>query len=313
MLGRMPGTDWKEVIGPDEEARFTRYGDQLVAGASGRGRALHKKQHLGLRATVEVPALTGPIASGLFAQPGTHDALIRLSNGSPAMQPDRKPDIRGFALRITADGDGALGGKTTAQCFVMINTPTFAFPDVDQFMAVALAAPRGPIAILRALMKTHGFFGAFKHARALDKGIKKPFAGFARETFHTAAPIAWGAYAAKVRIVPVDAPDAPAPNDRDWSEDVKARLANGLRWDLQAQLYEDEATTPIEDPRVEWTTPVATVARVTAPPQDPAAIADEVERASFDPWAALAAHRPLGEIMRARKVAYYASQRARAG
>ena len=32
-----------------------------------------------------------------------------------------------------------------------------------------------------------------------------------------------------------------------------------------------------------------------------------MERDHFDPWMALADHRPLGEIMRARKAAYYAS------
>jgi hypothetical protein len=36
-----------------------------------------------------------------------------------------------------------------------------------------------------------------------------------------------------------------------------------------------------------------------------------VEQATFDPWQALAAHRPLGAIMRARKHAYFASQKTR--
>jgi len=31
----------------------------------------------------------------------------------------------------------------------------------------------------------------------------------------------------------------------------------------------------------------------------------------FDPWDALADHRPVGEIMRARKAAYFASQKER--
>ena len=37
----------------------------------------------------------------------------------------------------------------------------------------------------------------------------------------------------------------------------------------------------------------------------------DVERLRFDPWGGLAAHRPLGEIMRARKAAYFHSQKAR--
>jgi hypothetical protein len=31
----------------------------------------------------------------------------------------------------------------------------------------------------------------------------------------------------------------------------------------------------------------------------------------FDPWSGLLAHRPLGEVMRARKVAYLVSQKGR--
>ncbi|MGO9008399.1 MAG: hypothetical protein ACLQIQ_06485 [Beijerinckiaceae bacterium] len=36
-----------------------------------------------------------------------------------------------------------------------------------------------------------------------------------------------------------------------------------------------------------------------------------VEAAAFDPWSALMDHRPLGDVMRARKVVYFASQKTR--
>jgi hypothetical protein len=40
-------------------------------------------------------------------------------------------------------------------------------------------------------------------------------------------------------------------------------------------------------------------------------LAREVEAGTFDPWQALAEHRPLGEVQRARKAVYFASQQAR--
>ena len=321
MLAPMAATTWQETIGPDEETRFARYGEILVAqqrAQDGAGRALHRKQLLGLRATLTVPdGLPVEARHGLFARPGTHEARIRLSNGAGRVGPDRRPDVRGFAIRVAAEGPGALGGATAAQCFLLINTPTFAFRDVAQFMDVVEASERGQLAVLRAIMKTHGFFGGLARARALGSAFGKPFAGFARETFHSAAPIACGPYAAKVRLVPVDAAATPAPDADDWSRDVTARLASGpLRWDLQLHFFEDEQRTPIEDPTIEWTTSPVTVARLEAPAQDPAspegrALQDEIERGVFDPWQALIEHRPLGEIMRARKAAYFASQRAR--
>ncbi|MGZ3429370.1 MAG: catalase, partial [Polyangia bacterium] len=66
----------------------------------------------------------------------------------------------------------------------------------------------------------------------------------------------------------------------------------------------------------EASAPYVTVARLTIPEQeldgaDAKKLADEIEQATFDPWEALAAHRPLGAIMRARKHAYFASQKTR--
>jgi hypothetical protein len=128
-------------------------------------------------------------------------------------------------------------------------------------------------------------------------------------------PLANGPYAVRVRLVPVD-PGAPATGD-DWAADVSARLASApLRYELQLQFFCEEAVTPIEDPTVDWPTPYLTVAHLTVPQQDPASdegqrVQAEAEAAAFDPWSALVEHRPLGEIMRARKAAYRASQLGR--
>ena len=324
-----PSTEWRETVGSDEDARFKAYGEQLVAiqrRASERygakGRALHRNQRLGLRATVEVvDGLPAHAKQGLFAKPGRYEAQLRLSNGSHSRMSDKRPDVRGFALRINGvEGAGALGSPTTAQCFLFINTPTFSIPNAEEFMAIVNAGARGPIAILGALTKRYGFFGGLKRARALAKGIGKPFAGFARETFHTAAPVACGPYAIKLRVVPIQVPDGPPANKEDWTADVVARLAkNALTWELQVQFFVDEATTPIEQPMVLWPeadAPFVTVARMTAPAQDPAStdgksLAETIEKGVFDPWVALVEHRPLGEIMRARKAAYFASEKER--
>jgi hypothetical protein len=67
---------------------------------------------------------------------------------------------------------------------------------------------------------------------------------------------------------------------------------------------------PVEDPTVPWPedlSPYIPVARLTAGPQNAYSPARRVfvdEILSFNPFHCLAAHRPLGNIMRARRPVY---------
>ncbi len=71
-----PSTAWREQVAPDEDERFAGYARQFTAMqraksvAFGNGRALHRKQHLGLKARLEVlDALPEHARHGLFAAP----------------------------------------------------------------------------------------------------------------------------------------------------------------------------------------------------------------------------------------------------
>ena len=122
-----------------------------------------------------------------------------------------------------------------------------------------------------------------------------------------------------MRLLPASSEKNPAARD-DWGKDYAVRLAKGpLVHDLQLQFFVDEASTPIEDASVVWSeaqSPWVTVGRLTLPQQDLSSeagkkLAVDVEAGIIDPWNALAAHRPLGDVMRARKVIYFASEQAR--
>ena len=94
---REPSKDWKEIVAPDEATRFEGYANlirEIQARNSqrlGNGRGLHRKGILGLDASFEVlDGLPAHARQGLFANPGTHAALVRLSNGSqgvPVVKP----------------------------------------------------------------------------------------------------------------------------------------------------------------------------------------------------------------------------------
>lgn len=318
-------TAWAERIGADEPERHAAAARELIAmqreksATFGNGRALHRKPIAALKATLRVlDGLPERARHGLFARPGGHDVWLRLSNGAAKVQGDRTPDVRGCALRVFGvDGDAALGGRTDHQDFLLINHPAFAFPTSHHFTGLVLAASSGPVALLGWVFRSFGL-GAFGQLAHMQKIFARPFTGFATEPFFSAAPLACGPYAVRVRLAP---PAGRKPGRfADWRAELAAQLAQGpLVWRLQLQFFVDEAKTPIEDASVDWPEAVAPwldVAELVAEPQpltgaEADAFAARIEASVFDPWQALAAHRPLGEVMRARKVTYFESQKTR--
>ncbi len=322
-----PSTEWREQVAPDEALRFAEYGRQFAAlqarksSSFGPGRALHRKQIAAARGTLEVLADLPEFAGhGLFATPAALEVQVRLSNGSMDRAPDRKPDVRGLALRVLGvHGESALGhGPARSQDFLLINHSAFAFAKSDEFVDFVLAAAGGGGATVKYLIKRYGVLKGLQRLIRTIKSFGRPFAGFAATTVFSAAPIACGPYAVRVRLVPSadNGPGVKGPQD-DWNLDFAGRLRRqALRWELQLQPFVNEALTPIEDASVEWPSPYSTVARLVLPQQDMSstdgqALTQAVEASVFDPWQALAAHRPLGDVMRARKVVYFASQQGR--
>lgn len=323
----IPSTQWKETVAADETQRFAHYGQQFVAIQArkskkyGVGRALHRKQLTAARGTLEVLANLPEFARhGLFAVPGSFEVWVRLSNGGMDQAPDRRPDIRGFAFRaLGVQGESALGnGPAVSQDFALINQEVFGFASSAEFVEFVVAASNGLGALLKHLVRRYGVIAGPRRMLKLVATMGKKFSGFATETMFSAAPMACGPYAVRVRLVPASA-NAPATAgaQQDWGADFSARLRDkSLQWDLQLQPFVDMQRTPIEDASVNWPSPYTTVARLTLPKQDNAspqglALAQQVESAIFDPWQALAAHRPLGDVQRARKVVYFESQKAR--
>jgi hypothetical protein len=318
---KAPSTTWQERIPPDEDAYLQRVA-KVIAGLQrnrsarfGTGRALHRKQLLATTGTLEVlDGLPEHARHGLFATPGPHRVLARFSNGGPEVQADRVPDIRGFALKVfDIAGPAALGDVADHQDFLMINQDRLPTRDSREFIDFMEAATRGQVAALSHLFRTYGLGGGFARVRELFAALGKKFNGFAAERFNTAAPLCCGPYAVKVRLKPVGNPP-PSTRAKGIVADLRERLATGpVHWDMELQYFVDEATTPIEDAAKIWPdaeTPIVTVARLTL-----GAASDEAARLAeagkFDPWGGLAAHRPLGEVMRARKAAYFASQQGR--
>ncbi len=312
-----PSTEWRDVVLAGEAERHEAQAKEFAEMQGrkddkfGAGRALHRKQLAALRATVTVPGdLPAYAKQGIFSMANKYDAWIRLSNGGFNRAPDHVPDIRGFSIKVLGvSGRAALGGEAVTQDFALINHERFSSATSEDFTKVVTTGGSTPGKIALRLLKNPGMIPQLK---TVSGALKEPFSGFATQDFFTAAPIAYGPYAVRVKLAAASGEAKPAAS-QDWAADIYGRLENGpLNYDLQVQFFSGEEQTPIEDASINWQAPYLTVARLSIPRQLPdPAFGEEVEAARFDPWNAVAEHRPLGEVMRARKVAYFASQQHR--
>ena len=325
---KRPSKEFKEIIPEGEAQLFESYIATLTALQKakskkfGKGRLLHRKGIMGLNARLEVlPSLPVYACQGIFAKPSTFPAIIRLSNGGLDVKNDSAPDIRGFAVKVQkVSGKSVLDGSDqTEQDFLMINHSKFSVARAEDFLDMLVALSKGPLALFSTMAKRHGFFGMFGALGNLSKLMGKKFDGFMAETFSTAVPVQIGDYAAKVRIRPLDNEYIQADKS-DLSLQVKKHLQQkDITYEMQLQFFVDEETTSLEDGSKEWPeeeSPFITVAHLIIPqqPTDGAAFDDlqaQVELLKFDPWNAITEHKPLGNIMRARKAAYFASQKTR--
>lgn len=301
-------------------------------------RSVHVKSHGALRATVTVePGLPEPLAQGLFAAPGRYEALMRFSSPPGDMLDDKVSLTRALALKILGVPGERLEGSEgdVTQNFVFIDSPVFSASSAKGFLRnlkalekttdKAEGAKQALSTVLQAAEKVVELFGS-KSARLTAMGghAKTHVLG---ETFFTAAPHRHGRFIAKLSLAPAS-PELLALKDAEVELDERP---DGLReevvafmrghraeWLLQAQLCTDLEAMPIEDPSVEWdaaVSPYVTVARVVAEPQTAWSEAIESyvnDHLFFSPWRGLAAHRPLGDVMRARKPAYEHSAQYRA-
>ena len=314
----MPSKDWKEKIADDEKERFERYATILADMQRARGgtsRALHAKQHAGVRAELEVAdELPEHARVALFASPKKFDAYVRFSNGSGGRANDDKPDVRGVALKILAvPGRKLIPGMEdeTTQDILFINSDAIVFSNVDDFVWFAQVAS-SPLLPLRVF--GHFGFGAFSFLKKALASTKK-IDSLATQTYFS-QPTRFGEYAVRFSIAPKNA----APSDGKTNvlgDELAARLAKGpVAWDLRAQFFASEEKTPIEDPSRAWDAPFVPLARLTIPKMDLASddakkTSALVETLSFDPWHALEELRPLGAVMRARNPAYRESTKQR--
>lgn len=320
-----PVTNWKEDVAEGEEAAFEAYAERLramqrkLAGDSAPMRALHAKGNVGVAAMFTVlPDLPEHARVGLFAIPSTFKAYVRFSNGSGKRQHDRAGDVRGVAIKVLGvPGKKVIPGMedATTQDFLMIRSRAMPFRSVHEFVEVVTAAAGSPLVALPKILWSLGLSRGFGLLGELSRGLSVPMTSLATTTYYSPAPIRVGEYAARFQLTPHAKSEGPLPKGTaDYlGDDLRARLMKDeVTYDFQLQFYVDPERTPIENPTRAWNdedSKPLTVARLRlgkleADDKRAARVSELIEEYSFDPWHALVAHTPVGELMRARNPAY---------
>ena len=259
-------TDWKEVVPADETERFDQAARTIadiqkqIAAESGSPvlRGFHAKAHTALLAEFQVvPGLPEYARYGIFRESKSFKAWVRFSNGVGLVQGDRKPDVRGIAIKVIgAQGTGLLEGEENAhtQDFLMTNNPV-QVRNADQFVAFAKANvdPRG---VLPSLIKALGLKEALRIAKLLSSTALRPIKSVAAETYWTAGPLKFGPYAVKCLVRPSQPVHASLNllGSKDYlREELQERLKKeDIRFDFLVQYYRDPELTPMEDSSIQW-------------------------------------------------------------
>lgn len=292
-------------------------------------RAVHAKAHAILEGTFTVHAGLAPeLAQGMFARPGLHRAWLRFSTNAGDVLDDAIALPRGLAMKLDQiEGERLPGASGTSQDFVMVNVPVFNVPTAEKFAGmlrllakttdVGQGAKKALSAVLQTINRALGAVGMKEPILAGLGGA--PQVDPLGETFYSVTAFRFGDHVAKFRLRPVSASLTALTGtiiDLDGDPDgirthVRAEMgAIGGEWAFEVQLARDTERQPVEDASVLWNedeAPFAQVATLRCAPQDSWA-AGQVELVDhamrFSPWTGIAAHRPLGNLNRARRRAY---------
>jgi catalase len=301
-------------------------------------RSVHAKAHGILEAMMNVKdGLPPELSQGLFSRPGTYKTYMRISTNAGDILPDAISLPRGLALKVVGvSGKRLPDAAGSTQDFVMVNGPVFQAKTAEKFLGslkmLAKTTDRmeGTKKVMSSVLQ--GVNTALETVGISSTTVQSlggaPNADPLGETYYSVTPFRYGDYIAKFSVRPVskdltdltgreiDAQDQPDA----IREAVRAEMQHLVgEWEFCVQLCRDLEKQPVEDPTVEWDeeeAPFVAVATLRADPQDTweeAKVRHVDEEMRFSVWTGLEAHRPLGNINRARKAPYEHSSKFREG
>lgn len=298
-------------------------------------RSVHGKSHGLIYAEMEIyHNLPEHLAQGMFTQPKTLPLVMRFSTVPGDILKDKQCTPRSLALKIIGvDGERLTGSEEAiTQDFLFVNGSSFLSSSVQQFLSNLRSLSSTPDSTFEFKQFLSRIFQATSRLIESLSGASLPAdnhdgpkeTNILGETYFSQDPVLYGDYMAKFALVPI-APALTAltnkPVDLTFASDslrksvVDFFISNTAEWELCVQLCTDIRSMPIEDSSVIWSpdlSPYLPIARITAKPQiawSPYRSQVVDEGMMFSPWHGIKSHRPLGSVMRLRKMTYELSKK----
>ncbi|HVY47645.1 MAG TPA: catalase [Minicystis sp.] len=317
-----PAFDTEYYLGSksDEAVRFRAFMKQIQAiqdeGARDHHqpvqRGFHAKAHGCLHGVFRLAPDRAPRTRyGIFADGEPERPVwVRFSNGVGWKQADDALDARGMAVKVMrVPGKKYMADEQLTQDFLMTNSPTPVGKDAEEFMEFARANVNGRAA---------GIFFLLEHPRTAAPALLRTGAVDSMVTtqYWSGSAYHLGAHQAikfTAKACPGTAARRTSHDDPNYlHRDLAAAAKQGVCMSFYVQFQFDPELTPIENASKEWdesVAPLVHVGDVVMPPQDIEApgMKEFCQELSFNPWHALAEHKPMGHINRARLFVYGAS------
>jgi hypothetical protein len=275
-------------------------------------RGFHAKSHGCLHGELQPIESRDPRTRfGLFAGGATpHPIWVRFSNGVGWKQGDDELDARGLAVKVLGvPGKKYLEDEAGTQDFLMTNAPVPVGKDAEEFMEFARANVKGRAAGLFFLIGHLKTASALTQTGAIDSAVTS--------TYWSGGPFHLGAHQAiKYLAKPCDgaAQRTPKRDEPDYlRRDLIEAAKSPLCYTFYVQFQVDPSETPIENASIRWDetlSPPVPVANLVLPAQE-LATSEFCDGLAFTPWHSIAAHKPMGNHNRARRIVYAASQKGR--
>jgi hypothetical protein len=333
--------DFTEVYSPNYEADLKAFlqnmENDVRSSVKTQGRAVrqaHAKSYGLLSAKVVVlDGLAPAYSQGIFASSAEYEAVVRFSNGLAHVRPDALLGTGcGMGIKMFGvPGPSLIEDEQDAGTFdyAFINAPIFFCNTIRDYRHVgfkwlpdALVDPVGRRSWLHQFLTDGGALPPdqwlWDELLAFLSNLHIPWQNLLSYTYWSMGAVRHGDYIAKVRSRPtptsmeqirhrdVNPKTSPEPFRETLVSEAGEREHH---FDLQVQLRTDPTRMPVQNTSIEWQeemSPFVTVARITIPRQDisqPANL-EAADKTSIMAWRVREAHRPLGEIMRARKEVY---------